>query len=83
MPLRDITRRFVVVYNQWPMDSYDDERDALARMGEMRATQLRSLKERWCFDNFDNSSLWSVSDTADDVKTEPAAAVRGSRDRLV
>ena len=60
--IRDITRRFVVVYHEWPVDSYDDEKTAIARMQEMKNNQLRSWREHWPMSGVDNAVLWSVQD---------------------
>lgn len=65
MPTHDITRRFVIVYHNAPIDSFDDEAAAVARMKEMMGTQLRSWRERWPMHTLDNESLWCVQDMAE------------------
>jgi hypothetical protein len=64
MSLRDITRRFVVVYHDWPVDSFDDEEAAKSRMRELRDTQVRAWQAKWPLHGFDNARLWSVQDMA-------------------
>ena len=64
MPTHDVTRRFVIVYHNAPIDSFDDEASAVARMKEMRGTQLRSWRERWPMQLLNNDSLWDVQDMA-------------------
>lgn len=64
MPTHDVTRRFVVVYHGWPVDSSDDEDEAHARMRKLRDTQLQSWRGRWPLHGFDNTSLWKVQDMA-------------------
>ena len=71
--MRDITNRFVIVYNDWPVESYEDESKARARMKELRQNQLRSWEEHFPMQSFDNRSLWKVEDMA-----EKAAVPRGS-----
>jgi hypothetical protein len=64
---RDITQRFLIVYNEWPVESFDDETDATMRMHELRGTQLRAWREKWPMHGFDNRKLWSVQDMAKKV----------------
>jgi len=60
--MRDIGRRFVVLYNGWPVSSADDERSALKLMVEMRETQRKAFEERMPLRVFDNRTLWKVMD---------------------
>jgi hypothetical protein len=64
MPAHDITRRFVIIYHNAPIDSFDDEASAVARMEEMKGTQLRSWRDRWPMHALNNDSLWDVQDMA-------------------
>ena len=63
--MRDITRRFVVIYRNWPVDSYDEEPSAHRRMIAMREAQLQSWNGRVPMQVVDNPALWRVMDMGD------------------
>ena len=73
--MRDITQRFVIVYNDWPIESYPDEGRADARMTELRQNQLRSWRDHFPMQSFDNRSLWSVRDMAKSAPPRSLAEV--------
>jgi hypothetical protein len=54
VPTHDITRRFVIIYHNAPIDSFDDEASAVARMKEMKGAQLRSWRDRWPMHRLNN-----------------------------
>lgn len=62
--MRDITQRFVIVYNDWPVESYAARGMATTRMKELKQNQLRSWEEHFPMQSFDNGSLWRVEDMA-------------------
>jgi len=60
---RDISRRFVIVYHVWPIDSREDEASAVARKQQLQERQRSSWMERWPLHGCDNSAVWRVVDT--------------------
>ena len=57
-------QRFVIVYNDWPVESYAARGMATTRMKELKQNQLRSWEEHFPMQSFDNGSLWRVEDMA-------------------
>lgn len=60
--MRDITKRFVIVYNNWPCESFDDQASAKTRMQEMIANQTQSLTGIFPNHGWDVRPLWKVTD---------------------
>ena len=63
--MRDITKRFVIVYNNWPFDSFDDSKAAKQRMQDLIANQTDSLNATYPNHGWDVSPLWKVTDVTD------------------
>jgi len=60
---RDISRRFVIIFHDWALESYDDEAVARRRMEELKKNQLRASCEKFPIFCFDYSPLWRVEDS--------------------
>jgi hypothetical protein len=63
--MRDITKRFVIVYNSWPFDSFDDSNAARQRMQELIDNQTHSLNAAYPNRGWDVRPLWKVTDVTD------------------
>jgi len=67
--VRDITKRFVIVYNKdWPVESFDELDRAKTRMAELIETQARSLEDTFPNQSWDVKKLWKVADVLGPVK---------------
>jgi hypothetical protein len=67
--VRDITRRFLVVYNRWPIESFDDVQAARRRRQELIDNQNNSLHDSFPNHAWDVSPLWQVRDVLGLVQT--------------
>ena len=65
--MKDISKRFVVMYNGWPVASADERREAESDMRRMRDAQAESLQGFFPLRMIDNRSLWLVSDMGTDA----------------
>jgi hypothetical protein len=63
--MRDITKRFVIVYNNWPFESFDDSKAARQRMQELIDNQTESLRATYPSYGWDVRPLWKVTDVTD------------------
>ena len=63
--MRDITKRFVIVYNNWPFDSFDESQAAAQRMQELIDNQMDSLSTTYPHRSWDVRPLWKVTDVTD------------------
>ena len=69
--MRDITKRFVVVYNGWPVESFDELVLATTRVAELIDTQERSLEDTFPNQSWDVKKLWKVTDVLGPVEMPP------------
>jgi hypothetical protein len=66
--MRDITKRFAIVYNGWPVESFDELGLAKVRMAELVENQERSLEDTYPNQTWDVKKLWMVTDVLGPVE---------------